>query len=114
MSEELADSIVLAARKMEHKEVEVIALIHYTDFDGKYRINCPISMTFNLFEHAYNYLAMEGYCKVSADESTEFKKSLEDVKAGPVVIMVMTDDKNDGRDLNGMLNVIMWRIGGFR
>jgi hypothetical protein len=79
MSKELADSIVIAAHKMEHNEVEVISIIHYNSNAGrrKYQIYCPEIHNFPSFADAYNYLSMEGYHKVSQDEETRIKISFE-------------------------------------
>ena len=80
MSKELADSIVLAAQKMERNEVEMISLI--ICFNKALTTHCqtdggPKSRAFASFAEAYNYLAMSGYQEVSQERETRIKKSLE-------------------------------------
>jgi hypothetical protein len=107
MSKELADSIVIAARKMVHHEVlEVISVIRF--HGARFYILCPKYKEFQTFEDAYNYLAMKGYHKVSSDENADFKKSLEVAKEVYHVVMVMskklkkdsnsTDDEDEDDD----------------
>ena len=100
MSTELADSIVLAAHKMEQTEVEVISVIRYdkrSGLTGRHFIECSeeSEKRFPTFVQAYNYLAMLGYHKVSQDDDHYFKKSF--VNPGtmhPVVMMVMSKKVN--------------------
>ena len=99
MSTELADSIVLAAHKMEQTEVEVISVIRYdkrSGLTGSHVIECSEEeeKRFFYFVQAYNYLAMEGYRRVSADENTDFKKSIMDADELYPVIMVMRKKLN--------------------
>ena len=101
MSTELADSIVLAAHKMEQTEVEVISVIRYDKSSYnpsgcRHYIECSEieEKRFSTFVQAYNYLAMEGYRKVSPDESMDFKKSLEDAGGRCRVVMVMSKKVN--------------------
>ena len=74
-------------------EVELISIIRYQANMG-YRIDCPEKKYFNRFEEAYNYLAMKGYHKVSSDENTDLKKSLEVDKDNYPVVMVMSKKVN--------------------
>ncbi|OEU06157.1 hypothetical protein FRACYDRAFT_256209 [Fragilariopsis cylindrus CCMP1102] len=99
MSTELADSIVLAAHKMEQTEVEVISVIRYdkrSGLSGSHVVECSEEeeKRFFYFVQAYNYLAMEGYRKVSPDESMDFKKSLDDAGGRRRVVMVMSKKVN--------------------
>jgi hypothetical protein len=94
MSNELADSIVLAAHKMERNEVEVISFIRYHGLNS-YSIVCPVRQEFSSFEEAYNYLAMKGYRKVSSDINTDFKKLLELDKKYPVVMVMSKKVKKE-------------------
>jgi hypothetical protein len=96
MSKELADSIVLAAQKMERNEVEVISLIRYYNpkTNSRYEIKHPVTRQFLSFESAYNYLVMTGYQEVSQDRDTHFRKSLEVTQASYPVLMVMSKKVN--------------------
>jgi hypothetical protein len=89
MSKELADSIVIAARRMEHNKVEVISVIRYSSLTG-FSIRCPETKNFSSFEKAYNYLAKKGYQEVSQDKDTHFKKLLVVVKHLSPVFMIMS------------------------
>ena len=101
MSKELADSIVLAAQKMERNEVEVISLISFIEGTAMdpYRIDFSEKGSekrrFSSFVFAYNYLAVLGYHKVSQDEDTYFKKSFEVATGTWPVIMVMSKKVNE-------------------
>jgi hypothetical protein len=96
MSKELANSIVLAAQKMKHNEVEVISVIHYNSNSMNiFQIYYPERNGFKSFSEAYNYLAIKGYHKVSPDEDTYFKKSLEIAEGeDDPVVMVMSRKMN--------------------
>ena len=70
MSKELADSIVLAARKMEEKEVDEISIIYHrvnVKYGAGYIIKHPEVNHFDSFESAFNYLSMKGYHKVNCN-----------------------------------------------
>jgi hypothetical protein len=97
MSKELADSIVLAAQKMERNEVEVISVIRHVNRDCEtYCISCPVKKDFESFDLAYNYLAMKGYRRISLEEYTHFKILLEVAKevGRYPIIMVMSKKVN--------------------
>ena len=76
MSEELADSIVLAARKMEWSEIpEVISVIRYVSgVNSAYSIHSPRGKMFSMFEDAYNYLVENGYQEVNTERSSHLMK----------------------------------------
>lgn len=77
MSEELADSIVLAARKMEWSEIpEVISVIRYIGgVNSSYSIHSPGRKSrFSMFEDAYNYLVENGYQEVNTERSSHLMK----------------------------------------
>ena len=102
MSKELADSIVLAAHKLERNEVEVISVIRYDKSSYnpsgcRHYIECSEieEKRFSTFVQAYNYLAVEGYRRVSADENTDFKKSFIDADELYPVVMVMSKKVNN-------------------
>jgi hypothetical protein len=94
MPKELADSIVLAARKMEHNEVEVISVIRSIDNGQRFCILRPEYKEFSSFEDAYNYLVMKGYQGVSQDRDTHFKESLKVDKQAAPVVMIMSKKVN--------------------
>ena len=76
MSEELADSIVLAARKMEWSEIpEVISVIRFVSgVNSAYSIHSPRRKRFSMFEDAYNYLAENGYQEVNTERFSHLMK----------------------------------------
>ena len=99
MSKELADSIVLAAHKLERNEVEVISVIRYdkrSGLTGRHFIECSeeSEKRFPTFVQAYNYLAMLGYHKVNQDEDNYYKKSFEAAVGTNPVMMVMSRKVN--------------------
>ena len=109
MSKELADAIVLAAQKMERKEVEVISIISFNkDLITFFIDGGPKKRKFGSFASAYNHLATLGYQEVSRDKDNYFKKSFEAADGTYPVVMVMSKKVNKEQISTYM------RISGFR
>ena len=93
MSKELANSIVIAARKMEWSDIpEVISVIRYNPNMGYYSIKDPNRFNFDDFEIAYNYLVKEGYQELSTERSSHLLKFMKIGRAEHIchVAMIMS------------------------
>ena len=68
MSKDLAESIALAAQKLERNEREVISIIYRNRSTGNYKIIEPERKQFDSFEQAFNFLIRKGYKADASDK----------------------------------------------
>ena len=93
MSDELAESIVKAARKMDAQDKRVIATIRYNKtYEKKYFVihgdRDSDQERFYFFESAYNSLILKGYLPASKDVNAFVLEALEnDIYSKPVCVM---------------------------
>lgn len=78
MSKDLAESIALAAQKLERNEREVISIIYRDRSTGLYKIIAPTSREFESFEQAFNFLIRKGY-KADASDTKNLGNRLNEI-----------------------------------
>mmetsp|Transcript_2327 Transcript_2327/g.2613 ORF Transcript_2327/g.2613 Transcript_2327/m.2613 type:complete len:100 (+) Transcript_2327:66-365(+) len=93
MSNELANSIVLASQQMEYNEQnEPISVIRFRKYQNKkYYIQQPSHMGFDSFEECYNHMLAQGYREVNPEKSSRLYKATEiGNSSGDEVVMIMS------------------------
>ena len=84
MSKDLAESIALAAQKLERNEREVISIIYRDRSTGLYKIIAPTSREFESFEQAFNFLSRKGY-KADASDKKNLANRLNEIDSRVIV-----------------------------